>query len=121
MKKILLSAAAAAALAFGGAASAQDLGSVLGQILGYGSPTYNNTYPNNGTVYVDQYGRQVTIDQYGRQVLVQPNANQQYGLTGYDAWGRPVYGYITGRADQDSDRDGVDDGNDRWPTDGRQW
>ena len=38
MKKYILSAVAAGGLALGGAASAQDLGPILGSILGYGSP-----------------------------------------------------------------------------------
>jgi len=162
MKKSLLAAVAAGALAVGGAASAQDFGGILSNIFGYGSPTYNhNTYPSypystyggtysrgtpavvagtqpygtygqygnygtqpyGGTVYVDQYGRQVQVDQYGRQVYVQPNTNT-YGITGYDAWGRPVYGTTAGGYNNrswDSDGDGVADANDRWPNDRRYW
>ena len=115
MKKFILTAAAAGALAFGGAAGAQDLGAVLSNILGFGTPSYNYGYNNaipavvaqpNTTVYVDQYGRQVYVDPYGRQVLVQPNTNvygannyggtttygtTTYGIAGYDANGRPLY------------------------------
>lgn len=166
MKKTILAAVAAGALAVGGAASAQDFGTVLGSIFGFGTPTYNhNTYPGqyaypgqygyptynsrgtpavvagtqpyygnygqygqygqSGTygsqVYVDQYGRQVTMDQYGRQVIVQPNTGS-YGITGYDAWGRPVYGTTTyGNRTWDRDGDGVADSSDRWPNDRRYW
>ena len=45
MKKFILTAVAAGALAAGGAASAQDLGGILSGIFGYGGqPTYQ-TYP----------------------------------------------------------------------------
>lgn len=122
MKKFILSAVAAGALAVGGAASAQDLGTVINSIFGIGTPTYNYGYggstpavvagttygttpyygqaPYYGStnqVYVDQYGRQVYIDQYGRQVIVQQQ-QPNYGGTvygsgvQYDQWGRPIYG-----------------------------
>lgn len=162
MKKTILAAMAAGALAVGGAASAQDFGTVLSNIFGFGTPNYNhNTYPsqygyptynNRGTpavvagtqpyygnygqygqypqygqsgtygnqVYVDQYGRQVYIDQYGRQVIVQSNTGTQ-GITGYDAWGRPVYGTTYGNRTWDRDGDGVADASDRWPNDRRYW
>ena len=114
MKKFILSAVAAGALAVGGAASAQDLGAVVSSLFGFGAPSYptystsqpavvagtgygqygyygnHNTYPGTSQVYVDQYGRQFSYDQYGRQVYVQPSTN--YGIVGYDQWGRPVYG-----------------------------
>jgi hypothetical protein len=136
MKKFILAAAAAGALAFAGAASAQYYG-------GYGYPSYSapipavvagtqpyssygnhnnhgqngysnhNNYPANSQsqVYVDQYGRQVMLDQYGRHVLVQPNTGS-YGVIGYDQWGRPVYGTTTystttyGYSGRSWDRDG---------------
>lgn len=164
MKKLILSAVAAGALAVGAAASAQDLGGILSGIFGYGQPTYQ-TYPghpaypstNRGTpavvagtqpygsyghsgstygqqVYVDQYGRQVMIDQYGRHVLVQPNSGT-YGITGYDQWGRPIYGTVQGSTTYgtpygtygysggtwDRDGDGVANTRDRWPDDRRYW
>ncbi|RYF15511.1 MAG: hypothetical protein EOO30_14385 [Comamonadaceae bacterium] len=119
MKKIFLTAVAAGALAAGGAASAQDIGAVIGNIFGYGTPQYSygtqypygapatpavvagtqpyygNRQPYN-TVYVDQYGRQVYVDQYGRHVVQSNNVygNNAYGgavYQGTDAWGRPVY------------------------------
>lgn len=120
MKKSILLAMAAGALAIGSAASAQVYGwpgqpaystpatpaVVAG--TGYAPPSqygnhnaYPDTYGNNsypGTygnqVYVDPYGRQVTYDQYGRQVYVQPNTGS-YGIVGYDQWGRPLYGTTT--------------------------
>ncbi len=167
MKKFILTAVAAGALAVGGAASAQDIGTVIGSLFGFGQPAYPsystgipavvagtqpyntqpygtygaNVYGNNtygGTtygsqVYVDQYGRQVTIDQYGRHVLVQPNTGS-YAITGYDQWGRPIYGTTTygnttygattygysGRT-WDRDGDGVANAQDRWPDDRRYW
>jgi hypothetical protein len=165
MKKSILTAVAAGALAIGGAASAQDFGTVISNIFGFGQPTYptysypnyggstpavvagtqpyygtngnHNAYPGNtyggttygGQVYVDQYGRQVTIDQYGRHVYVQPNTGN-YGITGYDQWGRPIYGTTTygtttygsntyGYNSWDRDGDGVANNRDRWPDDRR--
>src|SRR4051812_35806565 len=129
MKKFILSVAAAGALAVGGAASAQDLGAVVTNILGsFGVPTYGTqTYGNS--VYVDQYGRQVYIDQYGRQVLVQPNnvyGATVYGTTQYDAYGRPIYSpsgnyaYSNPYANpRDRDNDGVPNYRDRYPDDPR--
>src|SRR3954465_3622911 len=79
MKKFIVMAAAASALVVGGAASAQDLGSVISGIFGYPAnrgdvpAVVAGTQPYGSTVYVDQYGRQVYVDQYGRRVLAQPN------------------------------------------------
>lgn len=104
MKKFILTAVAAGALAVGGAASAQDLGGILGSLFGFGTqtyPTYNSgipavvagTQPHGATVYTDQYGRQFYYDQYGRQVVVQQqNTYNNPVIVGYDSWGRPVYG-----------------------------
>ena len=178
MKKLILTAVAAGAMAVGGAASAQSFGDVLGSIFGYGQPTYNQGYGTpqygyggsqpaivagaQGTVYVDQYGRRVDqygrllstpsygsqqlyqdqygrqfyYDQYGRQVIVQSSTNvygannygtstyggaNTYGITGYDAWGRPVYGNTGSYAynTRDRDGDGVADSYDRYPDDRR--
>lgn len=167
MRKSIIMAVAAGALAVGGAASAQDLGSVLGSIFGYGNaypgygtsqstpavvagtvpyygnqtpygtPQYGSTVPYGTTVYQDQYGRRFYYDQYGRQVMLdQPTTQQQYGIVGYDAWGRPVYGttstttygtYGTYGSNgnsayatrNDRDGDGVVNWNDRYPDDPR--
>lgn len=142
MNNFILSAVAAGALALGGAASAQDLGSILGNIFGY----YGNqstpavvagTVPHGSQVYVDPSGRQVHVDQYGRHVYVQPNTSN-YGIVGYDAWGRPVYGTthvynqpnVYGDAaypgyaaspSWDRDGDGIANSRDRWPDDRRYW
>jgi hypothetical protein len=155
MKKFILSAVAVGALAFGGAASAQDLGGVVSNILGsLGFPTQNYGYgtvlpgvvaPSQGTVY---------IDQYGRQVLVQPQANvygannyggTTYGTTtsgvvAYDSAGRPLYrdaygnytytqpyaysqpfggAYAYSGRTWDRDGDGIANARDRWPDDRR--
>jgi hypothetical protein len=85
MKKWILTTVAAGALARGGAASAQDLGSVINSVIGsvFGTQSYN--YGTN-TYYTDQYGRQVYVDQYGRHVVV-----TQAPTVTYDQWGRPVY------------------------------
>jgi hypothetical protein len=139
MKKLIVMAAAAGALAVGGAASAQDLGSVVGSLFGFGAPqqTYRGdipavvagTVPYGSTVTTDQYGRQVYVDQYGRQVLVQPQSTTT--IVGYDQWGRPIYGNTTTYGSygtygnyayanpNDRDRDGVVNWNDRWPDDPR--
>jgi hypothetical protein len=128
MKKFILSAIAAGALAAGSAASAQDLGTVLGTILGAGQQQHPA-----GSVYIDPYGRQVAVDQWGRHVLVQPNTGS-HAITGYDAWGRPIYErqtladrlrsinrYGESQRYADSDGDGVANAQDRWPADPRHW
>lgn len=77
MKKLLLSVLAVGAMATGGVASAQDgLGSVLPQILGnvLGNTGVLGNYPA-GTVYTDQYGRQVQVDQVGNHVVIGQNTN----------------------------------------------
>ncbi|HET8746029.1 MAG TPA: hypothetical protein VFM98_10515 [Ramlibacter sp.] len=134
MKKYIAMAVAAGALGVGGAASAQDFGTVIGNLFGFGQPTY--TYPSYGRdipavvagtvpygstnrVFIDQYGRQVYIDAYGRQVLAQPST--PYGVTGYDAWGRPIYGNVALADPNDRDRDGMPNYRDRWPDDSRYW
>lgn len=150
MRRFILSAVAAGAVAFAGAASAQGFGGVLNDLFGFGQPahpTYSGagipavvagTQPYGSGVYVDPHGRQVTTDRYGRQVVVQPNRGT-YGITGYDAWGRPVYGsapvpyghpgnygsygnygnYAWAGQPGDKDGDGVPNVHDRWPDDAR--
>lgn len=113
MKKTVLSAVAAAALAVGGAASAQDLGAVISNIFGFGTPQYSYggstpavvagtqygpqySVPYGTQVYSDQYGRRFYYDQYGRQVVLNGAAgNGSYGVVGHDSYGRPVYGNTT--------------------------
>ena len=125
MKKFIYSAVAAAAVAVGGAASAQDLGGVLGSIFGFGTPPVA-TGVQPGTVYIDRFGRQVAVDQFGRHVLLQQNM----GIIGYDAWGRAIYGNVGARSSNravnevvrsaqlgDSDGDGVINMHDRMPHD----
>ncbi|GAB3768916.1 hypothetical protein GCM10028796_33260 [Ramlibacter monticola] len=141
MKRLIVMALAAGGLAVGSLASAQDLGAVITNILGFGSPGYTTSNPAvvAGTgVYVDPDGRQVYtvpngtarqvyVDPDGRQVYVQPNTN--YGITGYDAWGRPIYGnnvygnnayrnYAQANR-RDRDGDGVINRYDRYPDDPR--
>ena len=121
MRKSILTAVALGALAFGGAASAQSLGSVIGDaihdIFGIGQPSPNSTY-------VDQYGRRVYVDAYGRHI-VQPSPNV-YGGVAYDAWGRPVYtapagNYAYSAPTWDYDGDGIANSRDRWPDNSRYW
>lgn len=138
MKKFVLTAIAAGALAAGTAASAQDLGSVLGSIFGYGQPTYSQSTPavvaGAQQVYTDSYGRQFYYDQYGRQVFVTSSVQQQQ-IVGYDSYGRPIYGQVYGNSGTyayggqygqygqyprwDRDGDGVRNRDDRWPDDAR--
>lgn len=134
MKKLVATALAAGALAGATAASAQDLGSVIANVLGFGTPQYSYTYPQQ-QMYRDNYGRTFYYDQYGRQVYVN-QAPQQ--IVGYDQWGRPVYnatyggtygtygsygGYTYGGNyaynQWDRDGDGVANQYDRWPDDRR--
>jgi hypothetical protein len=138
MKKFIATTIAAAGLAIGGAASAQDLGNVIGTILNLaigGDVTQPSTQ-----VYADAYGRHFYYDQYGRQVYIQ-NINRYGSITGYDAWGRPIYGgatygnvypsygtygysypstqYSYNTRSWDYDGDGVSNTRDRWPNDPR--
>ncbi|MBC5764671.1 hypothetical protein [Ramlibacter albus] len=141
MKKFILTALAAGALAAGTAAQAQDIGSIIGSIFGVPSYSYGATPATVAQVYTDQYGRRFYYDQYGRQVYMQDQQQQRivgydswgrpvYGSTygygtntqqivGYDSWGRPIYGnsgtYAYGGAYSDRDRDGVPDAYDRYP------
>jgi hypothetical protein len=148
MKKLIATAFAAGAMTIGGAASAQDFGSVIADIFGFGTPTYSHSAPAvvGGQIYADQYGRHFYYDQYGRQVFVQNTQQQQivgydswgrpvYGnatqpqpaqrITGYDSWGRPIYGnagvyaYGNNNNNWDRDGDGVANHRDRWPDDAR--
>lgn len=104
MKKFIYSAVAAGALAFGGAASAQDPLGVLGTILGnIGLGGTTGVYPGvvaqgQGQLHIDQYGRTFYYDQYGRQVYV--GSDSSYGSNVYG--GTTVYGTpgVYGRADQ---------------------
>lgn len=148
MKKYIAMAVAAGALAVGGAASAQDLGTIISNVLGIGNsyPTYNNapavvagTVPYGTQVYQDQNGRQFYYDQYGRQVIV--SGGIQWNIVGYGANGEPLYGtdaynpgyngrfgnfgnygnyaYGSNPYLNDRDGDGVPDAYDRYPDDPR--
>ena len=125
MKKFIAMAVAAGGLALGGAASAQDLGQVITNILGFGAPSYIFSQPADRTIYSDQYGQRFYYDDDGRKVIVQSNVYgaTPYGITGYDAWGRPIYGGVLGNYAQanraDRDGDGVTNRFDRWPDDPR--
>lgn len=131
MKKLIATALAAGALAASGAASAQDFGSIIANIFGIGTPTYNYGYGTPAVVaprqqiYADTYGRQFYYDQYGRQVYLN-NGTQQ--IVGYDSWGRPIYGqagqYAYGTRPYNSwdrDGDGVANSRDRWPDHRNYW
>ena len=116
MKKLILSAVTVAAFAAGGMAFAQDggaecqAGSAWGNNPGCGgSSTPYQASPNPGTYYgYPYYGQLGTLSQLplilsdGRVAIAQQQFVAPYART-------------------NRDRDGVDDGNDRWPTDGRQW
>ena len=128
MKKFIFSAVAAGALAFGSTASAQDLGAILSNILGFGQPNYGAVEQG---VVVTPHG-QVHTDAYGRRVYVDPNG-RQYGIpqgaeVANDAYGRPMYrdaygrwAYVVSGSPYDRDGDGVADNGDRWPDDRRRW
>ncbi len=135
MKKWIAAAAAAGALGIAGTASAQDLGNIIANVLGFGTPqySYNQGIPAvvapsqpQQRLYSDAYGRQFYYDQYGQQIYVQ--STQQ--IVGYDQWGRPVYGsapqypygggYAYGNS-WDRDGDGIANSRDRWPDDRRYW
>jgi hypothetical protein len=103
MRKFILGAVAAGALAVSGAASAQwgnGIDNVVSSIFGFGNSgaTPAVVAGANQSVYVDQYGRRFYYDQYGRQVFVDNNMGSygSYGLgttpgrIATDAYGRPV-------------------------------
>jgi hypothetical protein len=79
MKKLLLSVLTVGAMATGGVASAQDvlgnvLPQILGNVLGNNGVLAQGNYPV-GTVYTDQYGRQVQVDRFGNHVVVGQGTN----------------------------------------------
>lgn len=98
MKKIILSAVAAGALAVTGAASAQGIGNAIDNVFsglfGYGNgssatPAVVAGAGANQTIHVDTYGRHFYYDQYGRQVFVEGNAGT-YNRAVIDPYGRQV-------------------------------
>jgi hypothetical protein len=141
MKKLIAATAiAAGALGTAGTASAQDLGNIIANVLGFGTPqySYNQGIPAvvapQQQMYRDSYGRTFYYDQYGRQVYL--NNTQQ--IVGYDQWGRPIYGsapqypyggnYAYGSNygstygnSWDRDGDGIANSRDRWPDDSRYY
>ncbi|GAB3650750.1 hypothetical protein [Ramlibacter alkalitolerans] len=124
MKKLIVSIAAAGALAAGGAASAQGLEGVLpqvltnilgnvgvggtvgeGQVVGYppGLPANSGMLPN-GTVFRQDDGELVYMDPAGRQLRLSVPSNDsavagRYGRYGsyIDPYGRRVYYGADGR------------------------
>lgn len=84
MKKFILTAVAAGALAAGGAASAQDIGSVLSGIFGYGGQPAYQTYPG----YPTNTNRGIPAVVAGTQ----PYNTQPYGTYGADVYGNGTYG-----------------------------
>ena len=133
MKKFILIAAAAGALAAGGSAFAQDKvipGSMYDMMRVPPAAQTNpegvraQTLPSGQRVFIDDQGRQVYVDEYGRQVIP--------GIIGYDAWGRAIMGsstypgnyaysgnYPYARSRRDRDGDGVPNRADRYPDDPR--
>ncbi|MGE4239007.1 hypothetical protein [Ramlibacter sp.] len=118
MKKYILTAAAVAACAFGGAARADlidSVGTTLSSIFGVpydARPSGTITH-----VYTDAYGRQVQVDAAGRHtVITQPGYVDQYGQV-------VPYGSAPGTyavaPSYDNDRDGVSNRYDRYPNDPR--
>lgn len=82
MKKLLLSVVTVGAMATAGVASAQDvlgnvLPQILGSVLGNSGVLAQGNYPV-GSVYIDQYGRQVQVDQFGRHVVINNQAANIY-------------------------------------------
>ncbi|HET8746028.1 MAG TPA: hypothetical protein VFM98_10510 [Ramlibacter sp.] len=134
MKKLILSTLAAGALAVGGAASAQDLGVVIPQIITnvLGGPAYTQPRtPWSVGVYEDQNGNRfyrdasgythaiaadnTYVDRFGRRVYVDPFGRQ--ATIGIERQGRILgAGPVTRR---DRDGDGVRNDRDRYPDDGR--
>lgn len=139
MKKLILSAAAVAALAFGGVAQADvidGVGNAISRIFGIPyDPTPAASAPIVN-VYTDAYGRRFQVDAAGRHLPL-----DQYGSY-HDQWGRKVYlgsnrqplyieqngqlipyasvaGNVAMAPSYDHDGDGVANLYDRYPNDSR--
>lgn len=133
MKKFILSAAAVAAMAFGGVAQADVIDSVGNTISRiFGIPYSPTASVPPGHVYTDAYGRRFQVDAAGRHIPL-----DQYGSY-RDQWGRTVYlgannqpiymeqngqlipyGTYAMGPSYDSDGDGVANQYDRVPNDAR--
>ena len=118
MKKFVFSALAAGALAFGGAASAQDLGSIVANVLALGNgPAYSNgnvVTRQCSSSYIDMYNRPVCVDGAGRHIVMQSNDT---GGPVDRRWGNYAY-----RSNGwDSDGDGITNARDRWPDNRSYW
>jgi hypothetical protein len=94
MRKSIVMALAAGALAAAGAASAQGVfnygGGYPGLIRGIAEAEQYGYNPAAGPQsYIDQNGRQVYVDGNGNLIAAVPPPS---GPVAYDQWGRPVYG-----------------------------
>lgn len=139
MKKVILSAIAAAAFAIGGGAQADvidSVGSTISRIFGIPYDPSPSSAAPIVSVYTDAYGRRFQVDAAGRHIPL-----EQYGSY-RDQWGRTVYlgannqpvyieqngqlipyGSVAGTyavaPSYDLDRDGVANQYDRYPHDSR--
>lgn len=135
MKKFMLSAAAVAAMAFGGVAQADlidSVGNTISRIFGVPySPTASGALPA-GHVYTDAYGRRFQVDAAGRHIPLDQYGSyrDQWGRTVYlGADNRPIYVEQNGQVmpydsyamapSSDVDGDGVANQYDRFPNDPR--
>ena len=125
MKNFILVGVAAAALAVGATAFAQEHvipGSIGGMME---IPPAAQTNPDGGRIQTLPSGRTIIVDPSGREIA--PG-----GIIGYDLWGRPIMGSSVypgdyaysgntpyARSRRDRDGDGVPNRMDRYPDDPR--
>ena len=115
MKKFILPAVAASAMAFGGLAHADlidGVGRTISQIFGV---PYDPTPPDRpafapGTIYTDANGTQYQVDAAGRHIPLAQLQTAPYGTLPPTVAVAPTY---------DDDRDGVANQYDRYPHDAR--
>lgn len=111
MKKIILSAMAAAAFAVGGAAKADvidSIGSAISQLFGVPYDATRYGAAPGATLYTDGYGRTYYLAANGQPVYVQPNVPVA-----------PYPGNYAVAPSYDWDADGVSNQYDRYPQDAR--
>lgn len=139
MKKVILSAIAAAALGIGGLAQADvidSVGTAISDLFGIPYDASPSAPLPIGSVYTDRYGHSFQVDAAGRHVPL-----DRYGSY-RDQWGRTVYlgannqplyiaqngqlvpyGSVAGNyaysPSYDRDGDGISDPYDRYPRDSR--
>lgn len=114
MKKSILAAVAASALAIGGVAQADvidSVGNAISNLFGIPYAPVASVPAPTANVYTDAWGRRVYLDAYNRPIYIEQNGQ----LIPYSS----VAGNYAVAPSFDLDRDGVVDQYDRYPSDPR--